>query len=157
VQHLLAEIAATHPLIAQRLREEGSVSLEQLSRLVPAELAARVGLESEQVEQALASFRDYVEERGRRGPEAALLGKGALLAQRLSELEASAELFERVADGDDAQAKREARRRRQSDIARVSLFLAEWGEAGILGEFERSSVQGKIVRLRRWLSELPAG
>jgi hypothetical protein len=157
VQHLLAEIAATHPLIAQRLREEGSISLEQLTRLVPAEMAARVGLESEQVEQALASFREYVAERGRRGPEAALLGKGALLAQRLAELEASAELFERVADGDDAHAKREARRRRQSDIARVSLFLAEWGEAAILGEFERSSVQGKIVRLRRWLSELPAG
>jgi hypothetical protein len=157
VQHLLAEIAATHPLIAQRLREEGSTSLEQLTRLVPAEMAARVGLESEQVEQALASFREYVAERGRRGPEAALLGKGALLAQRLAELEASAELFERVADGDDAHAKREARRRRQSDIGRVSLFLAEWGEAAILGEFERSSVQGKIVRLRRWLSELPAG
>jgi hypothetical protein len=157
VQHFLAELSATHPLIAQRLREEGSVSLEQLARRAPAELAARVGLESEQVEQALASFREYLEERGRRGPEAALLGKGVLLAQRLAELEASAELFERVADGDDAQAKREARRRRQSDIARVSLFLAEWGEAAILGEFERSSVQGKIVRLRRWLSELPAG
>jgi hypothetical protein len=156
VQHLMAELAATHPLVAQRLREEGSISLERLSRLVPSELAARVGLESGQVEHALASFREYVEERGRRGPEAALLGKGPLLAQRLAELEASAELFERVADGDDAQAKREARRRRQADIARVGLFLAEWGEAGILGEFERSSVQGKIVRLRRWLSELPA-
>jgi hypothetical protein len=156
VQHLLTELAATHPLIAQRLREEGSISLDRLSRAVPAELAARVGLSSEQVEQALVAFREYVDDRGRRGPEGALLGKGPLLAQRLADLEASAELFERVADGDDAQAKRDARRRRQSDIARVSLFLAEWGEAGILGEFERSSVQGKIVRLRRWLSELPA-
>lgn len=156
VQHLISELAATHPLVAQHLREAGSVSLERLSRLVPAELAERVGLSSEQVEQALAPFREYLDERGRRGPEAALLGKGALLAQRLAELEASAEQFERVADGDDAQAKREARRRRQSDIARVSLFLAEWGEAGLLGEFERSSVQGKITRLRRWLSELPA-
>jgi hypothetical protein len=156
VQHLLTELAATHPLIAQRLRDEGSISLDRLSRVVPAELAARVGLSSEQVEQALASFREYVDERGRRGPEVALLGKAVVLAQRLAELEASAELFERVADGDDAQAKRDARRRRQSDIARVSLFLAESGEAGILGEFERSSVQGKIVRLRRWLSELPA-
>lgn len=156
VQHLLAELAATHPLIAQRLREEGSISLDRLSRAAPAELAARVGLSSEQVEQALVAFREYVDERARRGPESALLGKGPLLAQRLADLEASAELFERVADGDDAQAKRDARRRRQSDIARVSLFLAEWGEAAILGEFERSSVQGKIVRLRRWLSELPA-
>jgi hypothetical protein len=54
------------------------------------------------------------------------------------------------------QLKREARRKRQADIARLSLFLAEWGEAGILGEFERCSVQGKIARLRRWLTELQA-
>jgi hypothetical protein len=156
VQHLLAELAATHPLVAQRLREDGSISLERLSRVAPAELAERVGLEREQVEQALGAFREYLDERGRRGLEAALLGKSALLARRLAELEASAELFEQVADGDDARAKREARRRRQADIARVSLFLAEWGEAGILSEFERSSVQGKISRLRRWLAELPA-
>src|SRR5690606_23756593 len=123
---------------------------------VPGELAARVGLPTEQIEEALGPFRDYLDERSRRGPEAAQVGKGRLLAQRLSELEASAEFFERVADGDDARAKRDARRRRQSDIARVGLCLAEWGEAGILGEFERSSVQGKITRLRRWLTELPA-
>jgi hypothetical protein len=156
VQQLLGQLAASHPLVAQRLREDGSISLERLSRLVPAELAERAGLEREQVEQALGPFREYLEERGRRGLEAAQLGKSALLAQRLAELEASAELFEQVADGDDARAKRDARRRRQADIARVSLFLAECGEAGILGEFERSSVQGKIARLRRWLSELPA-
>jgi hypothetical protein len=156
VQHLLAELAATHPLLAQRLREDGSISLDRLLRVVPAALAERVGLSGEQVEQALGPVRDYVDERGRRGPEPALLGKGRLLAQRLAELEASAELFEQVADGDDARAKREARRRRQLDIARMSLFLAEWGEAGILAELERSSVQGKITRLRRWLSELPA-
>jgi hypothetical protein len=157
VQHLLTELSAAHPLVAQRLRDDGSIALERLSRLIPAELALRAGLSSEQVEQALGPFRDYLEERARRGPEPALLGKGPLLAQRLAELEASADLFERVADGDDAQAKREARRRRQSDITRVSLFLAEWGEAAILAEFERCSVQGKIARLRRWLMELPAG
>ncbi|HTV22013.1 MAG TPA: hypothetical protein VMG12_25160 [Polyangiaceae bacterium] len=156
VQHLIAELAASHPLIAQRLREDGSISLDRLPRLVPSELAERVGLSLDQVEQALALFRDYLDERSRRGPAAAVLGKGQLLAQRLADLEASAELFESVADSDDAQAKREARRRRQSDIARVSLCLAEWGEAGLLGEFERSSVQGKIARLRRWLTELPA-
>jgi hypothetical protein len=156
LQHLLSELAAAHPLVAQRLRDDGSISLERLARVVPSELAERVGLDSAQVEHALGAFREYLQERARRGPEGALLGKGPLLAQRLADLEASAELFERVADADDAQAKRDARRRRQADIARVSLFLAEWGEAGILGEFERSSVQGKIARLRRWLSELPS-
>lgn len=156
VQHLFTELSATHPLVAQRLRDDGSVSLERFSQLDPAELGARVGLDREQIEAALGAFRDYLDERARRGPETALLGKGRLLAQRLAELEASAEYFERVAETEDAQAKREARRRRQSDIARVSLFLAEWGEAGILAEFERSSVQGKIARLRRWMMELPA-
>ena len=156
VQHLLAELAASHPLVAQRLREDGSISLERLSRLVPAELAERVGLSLDQVEQALALFRDYLADRSRRGPEAAVLGKGPLISQRLAALESSAELFESVADSDDAHAKREARRRRQLDIARLSLSLAEWGEAGLLAEFERSSVQGKIARLKRWLTELPA-
>ena len=156
VQHLFAELSASHPLIAQRLRDEGGISLERFGRIDPAELADKVGLSAEQVEQGLASFRDYLQERMRRGPEAALLGKAPLLAQKLAELEASAESFEQVADGDDARAKREARRRRQTDISRVSLFLAEWGEAAILGELERSSVQGKIARLRRWLTELTA-
>jgi len=156
VQHLLGELSVTQPLIAQRLRDDGSISLERFSRLIPGELAVRVGLDTEQIEQALGAFRDYLEERTRRGPEPAQIGKARLLAQRLAELEASAESFERAADGEDAQAKREARRRRQSDIARVSLFLAEWGEAGLIAEFERSSVQGKIARLRRWLTELAA-
>lgn len=156
VQHLLAELSASHPLIAQRLRDEGGISLERFGRIDSAELADKVGLSVEQVEQGLTSFRDYLQERMRRGPEAALLGKAPLLAQKLAELEASAESFEQVADGDDARAKREARRRRQTDISRVSLFLAEWGEAAILGELERSSVQGKIARLRRWLTELTA-
>ena len=59
-------------------------------------------------------------------------------------------------DADDREQKREARRRRQSDIARLNLFLAERGEAAMLAELERCSVQGKIARLRRWLTEQPA-
>jgi hypothetical protein len=156
VQHLLAELAVNHPLIAQRLRDDGTLTLERFSRLDAVELAEKVGITSEQAEHALGAFREYLLERARRGPDAWLLGKAQLLQRRLSELEVSAQEFENVADGDDAHAKREARRKRQADIARVGLFLAEWGEAGILGEFERASVQGKIARLRRWLTELPA-
>jgi hypothetical protein len=156
VQHLLSDLSVAHPLIAQRLRDEGSLSLERLARIAPAELAEKASITAEQAEHALSSIRDYLLERARRGPEAALLGKAHALEQRLVELEASAQHFERVADGDDVPAKREARKKRQSDIGRLSLFLAEWGEAGILGEFERCSVQGKIARLRRWLTDLPA-
>jgi hypothetical protein len=156
VQHVLSELSVAHPLIAQRLRDEGTLTLERFARLGAEELAEKAGLSSEQADQALFAFREYLLERARRGPEAWLVGKAQALEQRLLELEASAQSFETVADADDVQAKREARRKRQADIARVSLFLAEWGEAGILGEFERSSVQGKIARLRRWLTELPA-
>ncbi len=156
VQHLLGDLSVAHPLIAQRLRDEGTLSLERFARITPAELAEKAGISPEQAEHALSSFRDYLLERARRGPESALIGKAQALEQRLVELEASAQLFEAVADGDDVHAKRDARKKRQLDIARVSLFLAEWGEAGILGEFERCSVQGKIARLRRWLTDLPA-
>jgi hypothetical protein len=156
VQHLLAELGVHHPLIAQRLREDGTLTLERFSRLAAPELAEKASISAEQAEHALSVFREYLLERARRGPDAWLLGQVPLLQQRLAELEASAQEFESVADGDDARAKREARRKRQADIARVGLFLAEWGQAGILGEFERASVQGKIARLRRWLTELQA-
>jgi hypothetical protein len=156
VHHLLSELSVAHPLIAQSLRDEGNLSLERFARIVPAELADKASISGEQAERALSSFRDYLHERARRGPEAALLGKAHALEQRLVALEASAQLFEQVADGDDVHAKREARKQRQADIARLSLFLAEWGEAAILAELERSSVQGKIARLRRWLTDLPA-
>jgi hypothetical protein len=156
VQHLLGELSVAHPLVAQRLRDDGTLTLERFARLGADELAEKVGISSDQAEHALFAFREYLLERARRGPDAWLLGKAQELEQRLLELETSAQLFESVADGDDVQAKREARRRRQADIARVSLFLAEWGEAGILGEFERSSVQGKVTRLRRWLADNPA-
>jgi hypothetical protein len=156
VQHLLGELSIAHPLVAQRLRDEGTLTLERFARLGADELAEKVGISPEQADHALFAFREYLLERARRGPDAWLLGKAQALEQRLLELETSAQLFETVADGDDVQAKREARRRRQADIARVSLFLAEWGEASILGEFERSSVQGKVDRLRRWLAEIPA-
>jgi hypothetical protein len=153
---LFGELSVAQPLIVQRLRDEGTLTLERFGRLDAAELAEKVDISAEQAELALLPFREYLRERAQRGPDLWLPGKAQVLEQRVAELEASARLFETVADGDDVHAKREARRKRQADIARVSLFLAECGEAGILGEFERSSVQAKITRLRRWLTELSA-
>jgi len=157
VQHLVGELATSHPRVARWLRDENIVSLERLGSLAAEELVEKAEISHEQASQALAAFNEYLEDRARRGPQLALLGKARALEQRLADLESSAEQFERVADADDRDAKREARRRRQSDIARLSLFLAERGEAAMLGELERCSVQGKIARLRRWLTEQPAG
>jgi hypothetical protein len=155
VQHLIGELAGSFPRVAQYLREDGVASLERLGRLRPEELAARADVSAEQAEQALTAFKDYLAERARRGPSLALLGKGHVLTQLLRELSAAAEEFERSQDEDDPSSRREARKKRQAAITRLSLFLAECGEAGVLGEIERSSVQGKIARLERWLNELP--
>ncbi|HWO11664.1 MAG TPA: hypothetical protein VNN80_19350, partial [Polyangiaceae bacterium] len=155
-QHLIGELSATHPRVAQWLRDENIVSLDRLGRLDADELAKTLEISRDQAAQAVATFRDYLQERAQRGPAVALLGKTRALEQHLADLEASAEQFERVADADDRDAKREARRRRQLEITRLSLFLAERGEAVMLGELERCSVQGKIARLRRWLTEQPA-
>ena len=156
VQHLVSELSASHPRVARWLRDENIVSLDRLGRLGADELAERAEISRDQATQALSAFSDYFEDRSKRGPELSLLGKTRALELRLADLEASAEQFERVADGDDRDAKREARRRRQLDIARLNLFLAERGEAVMLSELERCSVQGKITRLRRWLTEQPA-
>jgi hypothetical protein len=155
VQHLLSELGGVFPLVAQHLREEGTTSLERLARLLADDLAESAGVSPEQAQQSLAVFAEYLQERARRGPQLALVGKKQALEQRLADLESSAEQFERVADEDDASAKRDARKRRQADVAKLNLFLAERGEAVILGEIERCSVQGKIARLRRWLTEQP--
>lgn len=155
VQHIVTELATSHPRVARWLRDENVVSLERVGRLSVGELVEKAEISHEQAAQALSELTAYLEERARRGPELSLLGKTRALEERLAQLEASAEQFERVADADDRAAKREARRRRQADIARLNLFLAERGEAAMLGEIERCSVQGKIARLRRWLTEQP--
>jgi hypothetical protein len=156
VQHLVTELCTSHPRVARWLRDENVVSLDRVARLSAEELVERAQISHEQAVQALSELGGYLTERAQRGPQLALLGKTRALEQRLAELESSAERFERVADSDDRDAKREARRRRQSDIARLNLFLAERGEAAMLSELERCSVQGKIARLRRWLTEQPA-
>lgn len=156
VRHLLSELSASYPRVAEHLEQAG-LSLERLASLAPEALAADAGVSVELAAQALAALGDYLRERARRGPQLSLLGKARALEERLAELEAAAELFERFADDDDPGKKRRARRSRQSALARLSLFLAERGEATILGELERCSVQGKIARLRRWLSEQAPG
>jgi hypothetical protein len=155
VQHLVTEIAGSFPRVAQYLREDGITSLERLGRLTTDELSVRAEVSVDQADRALQTFRDYLAERARRGPSVSLTGKASVLAQSLRELQVAAEQFERCVDEDDPGIKREARKKRQIAITRLSLFLAESGEAGILGEIERSSVQGKIARLERWLNELP--
>jgi hypothetical protein len=153
---LLGELALSNPLLTQRVKEEGFVSLERLARLDATDLAERLGVRREQAEQVVSTFQGYLLARGERGPELALLGKGQALERRLSALEASAEQFDRACDGEDSEARRLARRQRQSDVLQLNLLLAERGEASILGELERCSVQGKIERLKRWLTELTA-
>jgi len=110
----------------------------------------------EQADQIVSTFQGYLLARSQRGPERVLLGKGQALERRLAALEASAEQFERASDGEDPEARRIARRQRQADVLQLNLLLAERGEASILGELERCSVQGKIERLKRWLTELTA-
>ena len=157
VEQLLAEVAAMQPLLAQRLRDEGFVSLERFARSSAAELSEKVQASPDQAEQVLTTFQSYLLARSQRGPELAVLGKSGALKKRLSALEVSAEQFERACDDDDSEARRLARRQRTIDVTQMNLFLAERGEASILSEIERCSVQGKIDRLRRWLTELEAG
>lgn len=156
LEQLLLEVATIHPLIPQRLRDEGVATLERLARANIDELALRVAADREQADQIATALRSYLSARALRGPDMVILGKSRAIRERLRALEASAEDFERASDGEDAEARRNARRRRQADVAQLNLLLAEFGEASILSEIERCSVQGKIERLGRWLRELDA-
>jgi hypothetical protein len=156
LEQLLIEVGMIHPLIPQRLRDEGVATLERLARSNLDELALRVAADREQADQVATTFKSYLSGRLQRGPDMVILGKSRAIKERLRALEASAEDFERASDGEDAEARRVARRRRQSDVAQLNLLLAEFGEASILSEIERCSVQGKIERLGRWLTELDA-
>jgi len=156
LEQLFLEVSLIHPLIPQRLREEGVASLERLARANMDELSQRVAASSEQADQIASTFQTYLSSRVVRGPDLVILGKGRVIKERLRALEASAEDFQRVSDGEDPEARRIARRKRQAEVAQISLLLAEFGEASILSEIERCSVQGKIERLDRWLSEIDA-
>jgi hypothetical protein len=153
VDQLLGVVAGSYPLFTQRLRDEG-YSLEHFSRLRSAELSEKLGASREQAAEIVAIFQGYLLSRSERGPELALLGKLRALKKRLGALEASAAEFERASDGDDSEARRLARRQRQTDVAQLTLLLAERGEARLLAEIERCSVQAKIQRIHRWLTEI---
>jgi hypothetical protein len=153
VDQLLGVVAGSYPLFTQRLRDEG-YSLEHFSRLRTPELSEKLGATREQAAEIVAIFQGYLLSRSERGPELALLGKLRALKKRLGALEASASEFERVSDGDDSEARRLARRQRQTDVAQLTLLLAERGEARLLAEIERCSVQAKIQRIHRWLTEI---
>jgi hypothetical protein len=156
VEQLLGELALSNPLLTQRVRDEGVVSLERLARFDAAQLASKLGVPVGDAEQIVSTFQAYLLTRSRRGPELVLLGTARAVEQRLSSLEASARDFDRACDTESSEARRRARRQRQTEVAQLNLLLAECGEAAILGELERCSVQGKIERVRRWLNELPA-
>lgn len=154
VEQLLAEVSLIHPLIPQRLRDDGVIS--SLARLLAAdveELSKRVSSSREQAEQVASTFQEYLASRAGRGPEVVILGKTRALRERLRSLEASAQHFDRVSEEEDAEARRRARRQRQAEVHQLNLLLAELGEASMLSDLERCSVQGKIERLGRWLSE----
>jgi hypothetical protein len=153
VDQLLGVVAGSYPLFTQRLRDEG-YSLEHFSRLRTPELSEKLGASRDQAAEIVAIFQGYLLSRSERGPELALLGKLRALKKRLGALEVSAAEFERVSDGDDSEARRLARRQRQTDVAQLTLLLAERGEARLLAEIERCSVQAKIQRIHRWLTEI---
>lgn len=153
VEQLLGEVSLTHPLISQRVREEGNPTLERLARASADELADKLGTSRDQAELLVTTFRSYLDKRAERGPSLAMLGRHRALEARLSALATSDSLFQRALDGEDAGVKRSARRQRQADVAHLNLLLAELGEATLLAEIERCSVQGKIDRVTRWLSE----
>lgn len=156
LEQLLAEVSLIHPLIPQRLRDEGAASLEHLARRDLEELSLRVSNSREQADQIAGTFQAYLSSRATRGPEMVIMGKSRAVEQRLRALEASAEHFQRVSDEEDAEARRRARRQRQAEVLQLNLMLAEFGEASILREIERCSVQAKIERLGRWLEEIEA-
>lgn len=156
VEQLLGELALSNPLLTQRVRDEGVVSLERLARFDAAQLASKLDVSVGDAEQIVSTFKAYLLTRSRRGPELVLLGTARAVEQRLGALEASARDFDRACDTESSEARRRARRQRQSEVAQLNLLLAECGEAVILSELERCSVQGKIERLRRWLTEHPA-
>ena len=74
----------------------------------------------------------------------------------LLRLESSAAAFDYTCNGDDAREKRTARRRRQQAITAMNLLLAELGEAELLGELARCSVNERLERLREWIAQTGA-
>ncbi len=156
-EQLLSDLASTQPLVVQRLKDEGFTTLERVSRSSALELSEKVSATREQAEQILAIFHGYMLERSQRSADVLTLGKERALKVRLVALSASSDEFQRACDEDDSSARRNARRQRQSDVVQLNLLLAESGEAAILAELERCSVQGKIERMTRWLSERANG
>jgi len=153
VEQLLGEVALTHPLISQRVRDEGATSLERLARATAEDLSQRLGAPAEQAELLIRTFDGYLKQRVERGPSLAIEGRHHAVRARLAALEATDAEFQRATESDDSNLRRQARRSRQTEVAHLSLLLAEMGEAHLLGEIERCSVQGKIERLERWLEE----
>jgi hypothetical protein len=153
VDQLLEEVAQAHPLLTRRLREQGLVSLEALGRLSAADLSQKLEAPADAAAQVAGIFQGYLQQRAQRGPSVVLQGRAASLKERLSALVTSAEAFDVASEGEDSGERRRTRKQRQTDVMQLNLLLAELGEAKILTEIERCSVQAKIERLQRWIRE----
>jgi len=153
VDQLLDEVAQAHPLLTRRLREQGLVSLDGLGRLSPADLSQKIEAPADAAVQVAGVFQGYLQQRAQRGPAVVLQGKAAALRERVSALITSAEAFDVASEGEDSGDRRRTRKQRQTDVMQLNLLLAELGEARILTEIERCSVQAKIERVQRWIRE----
>ena len=153
VDQLLDEVAQAHPLLTRRLREQGLVSLDGLGRLSPADLSQKIEAPADAAVQVAGVFQGYLQQRAQRGPSVVLQGKAAALRERVSALVTSAEAFDVASEGEDSGDRRRTRKQRQTDVMQLNLLLAELGEARILTEIERCSVQAKIERVQRWIRE----
>jgi hypothetical protein len=156
VGQLVGQISGMHPLLRARLADEGFTALDRFVGVKPGDLRQRLDASSEQAEQLVSTFQGYMLARCERGPDVALEGGRVTLSARLLQLEETARAFQKACDDDDSAAKRKARHQRQARVAHVSLLLAELGEAELLEELERCSVDAKVARLRCWLDETPA-
>lgn len=156
VEQLVSQVDGLHALSRKRLSDEGLMALDGFVGVQASDLAERLGLGSDLAERLVSTFQGYMLERCQRGPDVALQGAKDALRERLGELESASKAFQQASEGDDSAARRETRRHRLSRVARVNLLLAELGEATLLEQVERCSVQAKVERLQRWLEEEPA-
>jgi hypothetical protein len=151
IDQLLAHAMGVTSVARQRLKDKGYANLDRLSEVDARVLAEQAELTPEQAQNLLSAFGDYVKSHAERAPLA-----GRTYTQSINDallrLESSAAAFDYTCNGDDAREKRTARRRRQQAITAMNLLLAELGEAELLGELARCSVNERLERLREWIA-----
>jgi hypothetical protein len=151
IEELLAHTLGVTAVARQRLKDKGYANLDRLAEVDARVLAEQAELTPEQAQNLLSAFSDYVKAHAERAPLA-----GRTYTQSINDallrLESSAAAFDYTCNGDDAREKRTARRRRQQAITAMNLLLAELGEAELLGELARCSVDERLELLREWIA-----